>query len=315
MRATDTRRFRRGGGRLRSSAPVGLYVALFGGLFAGALLVPAALATDLQAQSQEADRSILLTVLDRQGAAIRDLTAADFAVTEGGEARTVIRAALSTEPLYVVIVVDTTQPPGQVRQVLDVRDALSSFVATLRNANPDGGVALIVSAGSALATTGFTAAPDELDRMLGQLAPAVQVESSVIEAIRNAGRMLGGAPGLRRAIVSVDLDSVDPTGVTAEEAATAVERSGAAVWAVSIRVSGRASPRRESLLNYLTPRTGGQRETLILSRPLEDRLRRMARTLTSQYVVTYRRPADAANAAIVPSVRRGARILMSPWIR
>jgi hypothetical protein len=57
------------------------------------------------------------------------------------------------------------------------------------------------------------------------------------------------------------------------------------------------------------------RQTTILSRPLVDMLRRLAQTLSAQYLVTYSRPAAAPMVAIVPSVRRGAKILMSPWIR
>jgi hypothetical protein len=267
------------------------------------------------AAPQGIERSVLVTVLDRDGDAIRDLDTADFTLAEGDEARTVTRAALSDEPLYAVVVVDTTQPPGQTRQILDLRDAVGAFVSRLRAANPDGRIALIESAGAAVVTGGFDESARALDARIDHLAPVREIESGVLEALRTAGRMVGEAAGRRRAIVCVDFDSDDPRGVTPDEVAAAVEQTGAAFWSISVRTSGRASPPREALMNYLPARTGGLRQTIILSRPLPEMLRQLARTLTSQYIVTFRRPVAAPVTTVVPGVSRGATVLMSPWIR
>jgi len=44
--------------------------------------------------------------------------------------------------------------------------------------------------------------------------------------------------------------------------------------------------------------------------------RRLARILSSQYVVSFRRPANAPVTTVAPGVnRRGATLLMSLWIR
>ena len=118
---------------------------------------------------QTVDRTIALTVLDRDGAPVRDLETEDFALTEGGEPRPIVNAALSTDSLEVVVVVNTAQPQGQIRQILDERDALKAFVSTLRTAAPQSRIALIVCAGSALSTTAFDASPTELDRRIDAL--------------------------------------------------------------------------------------------------------------------------------------------------
>jgi hypothetical protein len=267
------------------------------------------------AAPQNVERSVLVTVLDRNGVAIRDLAAGDFGITEAGVTRPVTRAGQSTAPLDVVLVIDTAQPPGQTQQILDLRAAVRGFVAALRAGNPNGRIALIESAGSALVPGAFSESAAALDRRIDRLAPVRQIESSVLEAIREAGTVAGEAASQRRAVVSVDFDSVDPRGVKPDEVAAAVERSGAAFWSVSIRTSGMASPPREALMNYLPSRTGGLRQTSILSRPLPDILRRLARTLTSQYEVTFSRPASAPVEMVVPAVTRGATVLMSPWIR
>ncbi|HET9370141.1 MAG TPA: hypothetical protein VFO19_07825 [Vicinamibacterales bacterium] len=265
--------------------------------------------------AQTVDRTIALTVLDRDGAPVRDLETEDFALTEGGEPRTIVNAALSTDPLEVVVVVNTAQPQGQIRQILDERDALKAFVTTLRAAEPQSRIALIVCSGSALSTTAFDASPAELDRRIEQLAPTYQLESSVIEAIVAAARLVGETPSPRRAIVVIDLDSTDPFNVPIEAVAAQVEKSMAAFWPISVHTSGASTAPREALFTNLPPRTGALRQTTIISRPLPEMMRQMARVLASQYLVTYRRPANSPITAIVPSVRRGARIIMSPWIR
>jgi hypothetical protein len=267
------------------------------------------------AGGQTVDRTIGLTVLDRSGAPVKDLKTADFALTEGGEPRTIVNAALSPDPLSVVVVVDTTQPPNQLQQILDERDALKAFVRTLRSVDPQARIGLIVCAGPVLQTAAFETSPAELDRRIATLTPTYQVQSSVAEAVIEAARMVGATESLRRAIVVIDLDSIDPPGIRVEEAAAAVEKSRAAFWPISVRTSGLAASTRESLLNYLPPRTGTFRQTTIISRPLTEMLRRLAQVLASQYFVTYRRPAAAPVTAIVPSVTRGTKILMSPWMR
>lgn len=268
------------------------------------------------AAPQDVERSLLVTVLDRGGNPVRDLETGDFTVMDGDVARPATRAALSDDPLYVVLVVDTAQPPGQTRQILDLRDAVGAFVGVLRAANPGGRIALIESAGTALVGGGFEESAAALDRRIDRLAPVRQIESSLLEAVGDAGRMAGEAASLRRAIVCVDFDSVDPRDPSPTDVAAAVERTGAAFWSISVRTSGNASPPREGLMDYLPGRTGGLRQVTILSRPLPEMLRQLARILTSQYVVTFRRPADAPVTTVSPAVSRGgATVLMAPWIR
>ena len=56
------------------------------------------------------EKSILVTVLDKSGAPIKDLTAAEFVVTEDGKRREVTGAELATEPLFVSVIVHTSKP-------------------------------------------------------------------------------------------------------------------------------------------------------------------------------------------------------------
>src|SRR5439155_26668008 len=51
-------------------------------------------------------RSVYVMALTASGAPVTDLTAADFAVKEGGKARDVIRAGAAAAPMQIAILID-----------------------------------------------------------------------------------------------------------------------------------------------------------------------------------------------------------------
>jgi hypothetical protein len=60
--------------------------------------------------SAPVEKSILVTVLDKDGAPIRDLAAEEFMVREDGARREVTGAELAREPLFVSMIIDTSSP-------------------------------------------------------------------------------------------------------------------------------------------------------------------------------------------------------------
>jgi hypothetical protein len=90
------------------------------------LLVLAAVA-DLSAQRQT--RKLFVTAVDQEGAPIADLTAADFRLREGGQAREIVRARLSSQPLRVALVVDSSNDAE--RALNELRAALIAFLTRL----------------------------------------------------------------------------------------------------------------------------------------------------------------------------------------
>src|SRR5215471_5887648 len=72
-------------------------------------LIPALVlfcAIAIPAAGQDATRRIYVNALDKDGNAIEDLTAADFAVKEGGKDRIVMRAELALAKMQIAIIVD-----------------------------------------------------------------------------------------------------------------------------------------------------------------------------------------------------------------
>ena len=93
---------------------------------AGALL--ALISVSLAAQ-KTVTRSVWVGALDTGGAPVLNLTSADFEVIENGAKREVVRATLGTEPMRIVLLVDSSTPVGPMMN--NFRTALSAFIDEL----------------------------------------------------------------------------------------------------------------------------------------------------------------------------------------
>ncbi len=267
--------------------------------------------------SEFVEKSILVTVLDKDGAPIRDLAAAEFSVSEDGARREVTSAALATDLLFVSVLIDTSKSPaGDVDRLRDLRTSLATFEKTLHAASPTAEIALTTVGGAGVLVRDFTNQANELERITSRLTPDLRENSVVLEALIDAARGLVDKPSPRRAIVTIDFASMERSEVQPTTVITEVLKSGASVWSVSVHGSqGLTAPRRDTALNFLTKNTGGVRATALVPSALEQILKNLAASLTSQYVVTYMRPDGAAPKAIVPSAKRGSKFLMSPFVQ
>ena len=263
------------------------------------------------------EKSILVTVLDKDDAPIRDLAAAEFTVLEDGARREVTEAAMATDLLFVSVLIDTSKSPaGDVDRLRDTRTSLATFVKTIHAVSPTTEIALTTVGGAGVLVKDFTNQTNELERIAGRLTPDLRENAVVLEALIDAGRGLMKKPSPRRAIVTIDFASMERSEVQPTTVITEVLKSGAAVWSVSVHGAyGLTAPRRDTTLNFLTKNTGGVRATALVPSALEQVLKNLAMSLTSQYVVTYTRPDGPTPKAIVPSATRGSKFLMSPVIQ
>ena len=286
-------------------------------LIAGCLSIVVGGWAEAPAASTLVEKSILVTVLDKDLAPVRDLAAAEFSVTEDGARREVTAAALATDLLFVSVLIDTSRVPlGDVDRLRDVRTSLAAFVKTLHAASPTAEIALTTVGGAGVLVKDFTNQTIELERITGRLVPDHRENSVVLEALIEAGRGLVDKPSPRRAIVTIDFASMERSEVQPTTVITEVLKSGASVWCVSVHGSqGFTAPRRDTTLNFLTKNTGGVRATALVPSALGHVMTNLARSLTSQYVVTYTRPDGAAPKSIVPSAKRGSKFLMAPVIQ
>ena len=95
---------------------------------AGIVLMMAILAAT-PAAAQSNVRRVFAAVETSSGRPVVDVTAADFHLTENGVERPVVRAALATTPMRIVLMVDASGPAA--RLIPDFRAALNAFADTL----------------------------------------------------------------------------------------------------------------------------------------------------------------------------------------
>jgi VWFA-related protein len=274
------------------------------------VLVAGVLAAPL---SQE--RSVLVTALEKDDTPIRDLTAADFLIYEDGASRKVTSAALSTEPLSVLVLIDTTKSAmGTPEPTRDLRLAIQTFVKTVFAGGQPTQMALMDYAGAGTMIRGFTDKVADVEKAAGRLVPSLRSNSVLLETLIDAAKDVGKRPGPRRAIVILDRGSQETSRVEGGKIVDAVQASGASVWAVSLQqTSGVSVPARDYALESLTKATGGLRLTGVASSAMETLMKKIADALVSQYQVTY--VSEGTPTSVTPAATRGATFLRAPWVK
>src|SRR5215510_12669163 len=94
-----------------------------------AALLAAPVAGQSKASGKMHARQVFVTVTDRAGAPILDLMQDDFEITEDGVSRRITRAGLATDPLRIVLLVDTSDTTAPALN--QIRAGLQEFFAAL----------------------------------------------------------------------------------------------------------------------------------------------------------------------------------------
>jgi hypothetical protein len=279
------------------------------------LLVMLALAAVGAAAERPApsQHSYLVTVLAESGEPVTDLTAADFSVREGGTPLTVVSAEHSRFPLVVSVLIDTTQPPaGMNSPARELRSALAGFVAAVRANEPGARIALVEVGGGAVTTAPFGAAPEDLDAAIQRIMPAHPSDAMLLEAYGEAARGMSDVSTPRRAIVSIDFNSSEAlTEGTMKRVTGDLQTSGATVWAISIRLPRAGGSRREPALNLITDVSGGQRLVASAASGLPTLFKRVADSLSSQYIVTFERTGSDLPKSLEMETKSGQKVRVS----
>jgi hypothetical protein len=282
-----------------------------------AVLTAASVVSTLGAYSFQQQKTALVTVVAEATGKVAGLTAKDFVVKEDRATREVLAAEPATEPLFIMLLVDTTQPRmGVPPSPQDLRRGLTSFVETIKTGNADAQIGIMEFAGAAVTAVDFTAEASTLDKHIQRLFPNRQADGVLIEAMVEAGKKLSDKPSPRRAIVSVDFNSPDSSGDRMmRQAGENIRKAGATVWAVSIRGTNASASNREEVLNVVTRASGGQRLSGVETTGLEVMLKGVANSLLSQYTVTFTRPDNATVKMTEMETSKGGKVLMTPWMR
>jgi len=266
--------------------------------------------------AQGAQKIALVTVVSDNGTRLSDLAAKDVVVHEEKAERKVLSVEPATEPLVIALLVDTSSVTGRQYPVQDLRKAVSNFVKIVTSGQPDTQIAIMTVAGAATTALDFTTKVDEVDKAVQRLFPDQTGTSVMLEALTTVSAKFGEKQTPRRAIVAVDFNSPEGSSSSSmKKVAEDVRKAGATLWSVSVRGTGESPATREDIFNAVSQASGGMRLSAVESTGLDAMLSKVANSITAQYSVTFARPDASPAKAVKMDTTRGAKILLTPWMR
>jgi hypothetical protein len=290
-------------------------------LAAGVATLPA-----VKASSQGVDKTIIVGVVDASWKPAPGLTVKDFAVREDNIEREVVSVKPATDPVYLYILADTSRQAGNqgmmgrdtssggTELIRDIRGSLAEAVKKLYAAKPDSQTALMEFGQAAIPITKFTNKLQDVEKGIGRLFPKPDAGSVLLEALIDSAKALAKVPSRSRAMISVNIEpGEEESRQEPQKVLDALRASGATLWSISLNKGSMRNPARDVVLNRLTQITGGHREFLIGPSAIENMLKRYVDVLTSQYEVTYKRPAASTSAVEVRVAVRAGLKAHSSW--
>jgi len=236
------------------------------------------------------ERSLFVSVLDKDGMPVDALSQGDFVVREDGMAREVVRAEKATEPVTIALVIDTSASAESF--IPDMRRGLTAFVKTMGGKNP---IALIEFGERPKVVTAYTLDVQALTNGVGRLFATKGAGAYMLEAVDEACRGLKKREFERGLVLVVTAGGPEFSERYYQDFLPIVRGCGSTVDVVSFDVTppdlGDSGQRnREQFIDLATKTSGGARFSLLSSLALDDTLRKVSSQLGGQYRVTYVRP-------------------------
>jgi VWFA-related protein len=248
------------------------------------------------AGAQPLTRSVYVTAVDRNGAAVTDLSAADFAVKEGGKTREVASARPATGPLQIAILVDDNGTGL-------FRVAVARFIESLLGRAE---FSIITVTGQPRKLTNFTPNSDVLREAIAQLnaRPETPDGGQLLSGISEAAVDFERRKVDRPVILAVTVGGEEHTPLPPHHVLEQLRKSGAALHVVSVlgatlRATAPVGRSGELLNENLSlsqvlgdgpKRSGGRREEVPAVAGAATGLHQLAENLKNQYLVQYTLP-------------------------
>jgi len=275
-----------------------------------AMAVPAA--------AQDATRRIYVSVLDKDGKAVEDLTSADFAVKEGGKDRLIMRAELAQSKMQIAIIVDDNGTGL-------FRVAVARFIEALLGRAE---FSISTVTGQTMKLVDYTTDADELSDAVRKLnaRPATNDGGQLLDGITQTSVDMAKRGAGRPIIVALTVGGDDVTPMAPHVALDQLRQSGAALHVVQVLNSAmRATApttRPSDLLNENLAlhevlgdgpkQSGGHREEISAMAGVTTGLQKLADQLKRQYMIEYSLDGAKPSERINVSVKRKGVTLRAP---
>ena len=289
---------------------------------AGLAFAPAA-AQSGAANRESRDRHVFVSVVDKNSAPVPGLTPADFAVTEDGISREVLKASTATAPMQIALLIDNSDAAESL--IPDLRKAASGFVDRILQASPNSEIMVMTFGERPVTEVPFTSSSIALLRGTGGLLSRSGSGAYLLDAIPDACKALTKHGATRPVIVAFASEGGPEFSENRHaRVIEAMKAAGPALWTIAYQPPGGLSARLENtsegrermeVLNTVAMDAGGENKVTIAPSGLESTFASIAEMLTSEYDVLYSRP-----VALIPpqkmtvDVKRpGVRVWAPHW--
>jgi len=240
-------------------------------------------------------RTVYVTVTDKSGIPVTDLSAEDFVVKEGGKSRDVISAAVTNVPLRIAIIVDDNGTGI-------FRYGVARFVERLQGFAEFSLSAINVQQ---IKLVDFTSHGDDLSAAINRLVarPAANDGGQLLEGIYDTAKDFQKRFARRPVIVALTVGGEEHSTVPAHHVLEELQKSGAALHVIAVNSSAlratavalKPGALLEENLNLSevlgdgSKQTGGTRGEIVASAGIVAGLQQLAEELRSQYAVSFSR--------------------------
>jgi len=236
-------------------------------------------------------RTVYVTITDSKGAAVPDLTAANFKVKEGGKDREITKAAPATTKAHLALMVEE-------RLIGDTqtRVGLFEFVKRLNGAAE---ISLVTVGLRNNSLTPFVTDVNVVLKAINELSLNAQPTSNLTECISDMARTFD-EQNVERPVMVVVAFAGGQVGATASSILNTLRQSGSQLYAVTLAVPGAGNSSnlgtmgdeagREQVLGDGSKQSGGRRIEVVTTAAIQKALQQIADDLAAQYQISYSLP-------------------------
>lgn len=237
----------------------------------------------------ERTREVYVSAVDKRGAPVTDMTAADFQVKEDGRAREVLDVRPADKPLQIALLVDDSEAATEATSHL--REGLAAFLERLHGKAE---IALLTIGERPTVVAQYTKDTEQLKQRTGRIFPRSGAGAYLLDGIMDASRGLQKREADRPAIVAITFEGIDYSNRHYQMVLDELAKSGAALHVIAVGSPSSSLSdemrNRNIVIADGTSRTGGRRDQVLAPSGLPDKMKQAADELLNQYVLTYSRP-------------------------
>lgn len=244
--------------------------------------------------AQGRTHTAFVSVTDKAGVPVKDLTVADVIVREDNQAREVLKVAPATGPMRIALLIDNSQVTQSM--TTEIRQGMGKLIDAIFKASPQSTMSIATFGDRPTPVQDFTNAAPVLIRAAQKTFAITGAGAYFMDAVSDAAKSLRKDPQPRQLIIAfVDENGEEFSNNSRQQTIEALRGSGAALWVVSVQGRGLASESmeardRSAIVGDVSEQSGGTCLSLMNRLALPDKLAELAAMITNQVEITYGRP-------------------------